>query len=93
MMEAVRTSETSVHFKVTTRRYNPEGSKLHTRHRENVKSQEKYPLRISTRLSAILTRCLCVIQSFQITTNALQYLPTDQSQSTSWHIYLVFKPK
>jgi hypothetical protein len=83
MMEAVRTSETSVHFKVTTRRYIPEGSKLHTRHRENVKSHEKYPLRISTRLSAILIRCLCVIRSFQINTNALQYLPTDHSQSTS----------
>jgi hypothetical protein len=29
MMEAVRTSETSVNFKVTTRRYIPEDSKLH----------------------------------------------------------------
>jgi hypothetical protein len=29
-MEAVRTSETSVNFKVTTRRYIPEDSKLHT---------------------------------------------------------------
>jgi hypothetical protein len=28
MMEAVRTSETSVHFNVTTRRDNPEDSKL-----------------------------------------------------------------
>jgi hypothetical protein len=39
MMEAVRTSETSVYSKETTRRYIPEGSKLHTRRRENLKSQ------------------------------------------------------
>jgi hypothetical protein len=36
-MEAVRTSESSVHFNVTTRRYIPEDSKLHTHHRENLK--------------------------------------------------------
>jgi hypothetical protein len=38
MMEAVRTSETSVNFNVTTWRYIPEDSKLHTRHRESLKS-------------------------------------------------------
>jgi hypothetical protein len=38
MMEAVRTSETSVHFNVATRRYIQEDSILHTRHRENLKS-------------------------------------------------------
>jgi hypothetical protein len=39
MMEAVRTSETSVNFNVTTRRYVPQdSSKLHTRRRENLKS-------------------------------------------------------
>jgi hypothetical protein len=38
MMEAVRTSETSVHSNETTRRYIPEDSKLHTRRRENLKS-------------------------------------------------------
>jgi hypothetical protein len=37
MMEAVRSSETSAHF-VTTRRYIPEYSKLHTRRRENLKN-------------------------------------------------------
>jgi hypothetical protein len=37
MIEAVRTSETSVHFDVTTWRYIPEDS-LHTRRRENLKS-------------------------------------------------------
>jgi hypothetical protein len=35
---AVRTSATSVHFTVTTRRYIPDDSKLHTRRRENMKS-------------------------------------------------------
>jgi len=40
MMEAVRTSETSVNFNVTTRRYIPEDSKLHTRRRENLKSHK-----------------------------------------------------
>jgi len=38
MMEAVRTSETSVHSNETTWRYIPEDSKFHTRRRENLKS-------------------------------------------------------
>jgi hypothetical protein len=38
MMEAASTSETSVNFYQTTRRYNPEYSHLHTRRRENLKS-------------------------------------------------------
>jgi hypothetical protein len=38
MMEAVRTSKTSVNFNVTTRRYIPEDCKLLTRRRENLKS-------------------------------------------------------
>jgi hypothetical protein len=38
MMEAVRTFETSVHFNVTTRRYMPEDSKLHTCRCDNLKS-------------------------------------------------------
>jgi hypothetical protein len=38
-MEAVRTSETSVHSNETTRRYIPEDSILHTR-RENLKSHK-----------------------------------------------------
>jgi hypothetical protein len=37
-MEAVRTSETSVNIKLTTRRYILEDSKLHTHRRENLKS-------------------------------------------------------
>jgi hypothetical protein len=38
LMETASTSETSVQFNVTTRRYIPEDSKLHTRRRENLKS-------------------------------------------------------
>jgi hypothetical protein len=40
MMEAVRTSETSVSIYLTTRQYIPEDSKLHTRRRENLKSHK-----------------------------------------------------
>jgi hypothetical protein len=36
MMEAASTSEASVNFHQTTRRYNPEDSHLHTRRRENL---------------------------------------------------------
>jgi hypothetical protein len=38
MMEAVRTFETSVYSKETTRRYIPDISNLHTRGHENLKS-------------------------------------------------------
>jgi hypothetical protein len=38
MMEEVRTSEKTVNFNVTARRYIPEHSKLLTRRRENLKS-------------------------------------------------------
>jgi hypothetical protein len=38
MMQAANTSETSVNFYQTTRRYNPEDSHFHTRSRENLKS-------------------------------------------------------
>jgi hypothetical protein len=40
MMEAVHTSETSVSFYKTTRRNIPEDGHLHTRLRENLKSQQ-----------------------------------------------------
>jgi hypothetical protein len=40
MMEAVHTSEKSVNFNVTTWHYVPENSKLHTCHRENLKSHK-----------------------------------------------------
>jgi hypothetical protein len=38
MMEAARTSETSVDIELRTRQYIPEDSELHTRHLENLKS-------------------------------------------------------
>jgi hypothetical protein len=38
MMEAARTSETSVDIQLRTRQYNPEDSELHIRLRENLKS-------------------------------------------------------
>jgi hypothetical protein len=38
MMKAARTSETLVNFYQTTRRYNPEDSRLRTHRRENLKS-------------------------------------------------------
>jgi hypothetical protein len=38
MMEAARTSETSVEIQLRTRQYIPEDSELHNRHRENLKS-------------------------------------------------------
>jgi hypothetical protein len=38
MMETVRTSETSVYFNETIRRYIAEKCLIHTRRRENVKS-------------------------------------------------------
>jgi hypothetical protein len=38
MIEAARTSETSVDIYLTTRQYIPEDSELHTRRRENLKS-------------------------------------------------------
>jgi hypothetical protein len=38
MMEAARTSETSIDIQLKTRQYIPEDSELHTRRRENLKS-------------------------------------------------------
>jgi hypothetical protein len=41
MMEAARTSETSVDIQLRTRQYIPEDSELHTRRRENLKSDKE----------------------------------------------------
>jgi hypothetical protein len=40
MMEAARTSETSVGIQLRTRQYIPEDTELHTRRRENLKSHK-----------------------------------------------------
>jgi hypothetical protein len=42
MMEAARTSETSVAIDLTTRQYTPEDSELHTSRRENLKTRNVY---------------------------------------------------
>jgi hypothetical protein len=42
MMEAAKTSETSVNFYQTTQRQNPEDTILHTRRRENLKCHLSY---------------------------------------------------
>jgi hypothetical protein len=49
MLEAVRISETSIHFNVTTRRYVPEDSKLHIRRRDNLKSHSLILLHLRVR--------------------------------------------
>jgi hypothetical protein len=41
MIEAARTSETSVDIQLRTRQYIPEDSELHTRRRENLKSHSE----------------------------------------------------
>jgi hypothetical protein len=46
MMEAARTSETSVDIQLRTRQYNPEDSGLHTRRRENLKSHKVMRVRV-----------------------------------------------
>jgi hypothetical protein len=58
MMEAARSSETSLSFYQTTRRYNPEDSHLHTHRRENLKS---YKVRIIQCLFFALHQFSCVI--------------------------------
>jgi hypothetical protein len=65
MMQAARTSETSVDIQLRTRKYIPEDSELHTRRRENLKSHTE-PLRFamdrriskSSNLETILVRLL-----------------------------------
>jgi hypothetical protein len=47
-MEAASTSETLVNFYQTTWHYNPEDSHLHTRHRENLKSNEAVCVNVLT---------------------------------------------
>jgi hypothetical protein len=42
MMEAARTSETSVQIQLRTRQYIPEDSELHTRRRENLSHKGLY---------------------------------------------------
>jgi archaellum biogenesis protein FlaJ (TadC family) len=48
MMEAVRTSETSVNIYLITQQYIPQDSKLHTCRRENLKSHIVMDMHISS---------------------------------------------
>jgi hypothetical protein len=51
MMEAARTSETSVDIQLRTQQYIPEDSELHTRRRENLKSHKVSFIPFPTTLS------------------------------------------
>jgi hypothetical protein len=53
MMDAVRTSETSVNFNVTTRHYLPKDSKLHTHRRRNLKSHRFIHARVLSRAQTV----------------------------------------
>jgi hypothetical protein len=54
MMEAVQTTETLLNSHQSTRRYNPEGSHLHTHRRENLKFYSKQVAPILTTLFKVL---------------------------------------
>jgi hypothetical protein len=53
-LEEVRTSETSIHFKVTTQGYIPEDSKLHTYIQFSV-PEDKYDLQWAKNLTFTIT--------------------------------------
>jgi hypothetical protein len=58
MMEAARTSETSVDIQLRTRQYIPEDSELYTRRRENFKSH----IILITRIYIDTRICLTVLE-------------------------------
>jgi hypothetical protein len=86
-MEAVRTSETSVKFNVTIRRYISKDSKLHTRRRENLKSHMlEITSEIATHLRTIAMQTTCYAElvdtlvTFDPTGNYMTpVLPTNNS--------------
>jgi hypothetical protein len=53
MMEAIRTSETSVHYEIT-RRYIPEGTSLHTRRRESLKSHMSLTSEVAANMPRVM---------------------------------------
>jgi hypothetical protein len=87
MMEASSTSETSVNFHQTTRRNNPEDSHLHTRRREDKKSNKeklrdaRIGLRVSVPRSSLKSTVLGRPRTqFQVERNGLEqafWLPND----------------
>jgi hypothetical protein len=60
LMEAARTSETSVDIQLRTWQYIPEDSELHTRRRENLKSH-KVSLLLARHQTRSLVSDLCII--------------------------------
>jgi hypothetical protein len=86
-MEAVRTSETFLHFNVTTRRYIPEDSKLHTLRRENLKSHIPvyYPRNI---LPTLAHRSMLLTQHFAHV-GTRQYV-THATFCPRWHIAVCY---
>jgi hypothetical protein len=82
MMEAVRTSELSVNFNVTTRHYIPEDSKLHTHCRENLKFLKFLPEH---------GRRDGQIQAYQICKYIYIYIYIYIYTHTYIHIYVRFK--
>jgi hypothetical protein len=62
MMEAVRTSETSVNFNVTTRRYIPEDSKLQHVHALSPPPPHHHPFNMCMHYHLLLL--LIIIRSF-----------------------------
>jgi hypothetical protein len=68
MMEAVRTSETSVHSNESTRRYIPDDSKRHTRRRDNLKSY-MYQTRVDSN-----TNSLCLFAVLYICEKSMSHL-------------------
>jgi hypothetical protein len=73
MMDAVRTSETSVNFKQTTRRYVPEGSNLHIRCSEKMKSHKACKFYIRTEAQN------CDVNADNIASNQHICTPTPRS--------------
>jgi hypothetical protein len=77
MMETagLRTSETSVNFNVTARRYIPEDSELHIRRRENLKSHKFLTYFLSTTANtAIMTDFPDSTVCFQLQSNFFTYV-------------------
>jgi predicted enzyme involved in methoxymalonyl-ACP biosynthesis len=83
LMTVVRTSETSNNFNATTRRYIPEDSKLHTRHRENLKSHIQGRTASIIRAMIALMKAVCISETsinFNVTTR--RYIPEDSKLHT-----------
>jgi hypothetical protein len=77
MMEAARTSETSVDIQLRTRQYNPEDSELHTRRRETLNSHN-----IKIYLTGMACETVDWIQLAHISVRSLFYEYSNASSGT-----------